>query len=385
MAPPLRVLELIVSTDLGGGPAQVHELVTRLPPEGFVFTVAGPPGGAYDGIFAESGARFVGIATNRLGRQPFLDVLRLIRRGSINLVHSHGKGAGVYGRLAARVARVPAVHTFHGIHYADYPVGIGRAYLMLERRLARLTKAIVHVSDSQAREAATLGLAPPSSSHVIINGTDAGRIAASSRPRGEARRALGLDSEALVLGTVARFDPVKALDALLRAFALAAAAEPTAHLVIIGDGSERSRLHALAGSLGIEDRVRFPGVIAEASRLLSAVDLYVSASRKEGLPLAILEAMASGLPVAATRAPGHVDVVEEGVTGLLVTPDDHRALGQAMGDLLAEPRVRAAMGQAGRRRVEERFSASRMAAETADLYRVTVGRFAVGGALRRGV
>jgi glycosyltransferase involved in cell wall biosynthesis len=276
------------------------------------------------------------------------------------------------------------VHTFHGIHYSDYPAGLGRAYLAVERRLARLTKAIVHVSESQAREAASLGLAPPSSSHVIVNGIDAARIAASSRPREEARHALGLDPEALVLGTVARFDPVKALDTLLRAFALTAA-EPAAHLVVIGDGPERSRLRALAGSLGIEDRVRFPGFIAEASRLLSAVDLYVSASRKEGLPLAILEAMASGLPVAATRAPGHVDVVEEGVTGLLVTPDDHRALGQAMGDLLAEPGVRAAMGQAGRRRVEERFSASRMAAETADLYRVTVGRFAVGGALRRGV
>jgi glycosyltransferase involved in cell wall biosynthesis len=89
--------------------------------------------------------------------------------------------------------------------------------------------------------------------------------------------------------------------------------------------------------------------------------------------------------VAATRASGHVDVVEEGVTGRLVTPDDHRALGQAMSDLLAEPRARAALGQAGRRRVEERFSASRMAAETADLYRATVGRFAGGGALRRSV
>ena len=384
MEPPLRVLELIVSTDLGGGPAQVNELVARLPREEFVVTVAEPPGGAYGSIFTESGARFVGIGTNRLARRPFLDVLRLIRRDSIDLVHSHGKGAGVYGRLAARVAGVPAVHTFHGIHYTDYRAGLGRAYLAVERRLARLTKAIVHVSESQAREAAALGLAPPCSSHVIVNGIDAARIAVSARPRREARRALGLDPEALVLGTVARFDPVKALDTLLRAFALAAA-EPAAHLVVIGDGSERARLSALAGSLGIEARVRFPGFIAEASRLLSAVDLYVSASRKEGLPLAILEAMASGLPVAATRAPGHVDVVEEGVTGLLVTPDDHRALGQAMGDLLAEPRVRAAMGQAGRRRVEERFSASRMVAETADLYRVTVGRFAAGGAQRRGV
>ena len=385
MAPPLRILELVVSTHLGGGPAQVKELVTRLPREEFAVTVAGPPGGAYGGIFVESGARFVGVATDRLGRQPFLDVLRVIRREGVGLVHSHGKGAGVYGRLAARLARVPAVHTFHGIHYADYRAGLGRAYLALERRLARLTRAIVHVSESQALEAAALGLAPPSSSHVIVNGIDAARVVASARPRVEARRALELEPDALVLGTVARFDPVKAIDALLRAFALAAAAEPAARLVVIGDGPERPRLRALAASLGIEDRVRFPGFILEASRLLPAVDLYVSASRKEGLPLAILEAMACKLPVAATRVPGHVDVVEPGVTGLLVAPDDHQALGRAMGDLLAAPRGRAAMGQAGRRRVEERFSASRMAEETAELYRATVGRFAGGGALRRSV
>ena len=131
--------------------------------------------------------------------------------------------------------------------------------------------------------------------------------------------------------------------------------------------------------------MRFPGFIAEASRLLSALDLYASASRKEGLPLAILEAMACGLPIVATRVPGHVDVVEQGATGLLVMPDDHRELGQAMLDLLADPRRRAEMGAAGQRRVEERFSASRMAAETADLYRATAGRFAGGGVLRRSV
>jgi len=290
----------------------------------------------------------------------------------------------VYGRLAARVARVPAVHTFHGIHYAGYRAGLGRAYLALERRLARLTKAIVHVSESQAVEAAALGLAPPSS-RVIVNGIDAARIVASARLRAEARRALELDQEALVVGTVARFDPVKRLDVLLRAFTLVSTRHPAARLVIIGDGPERARLSALAVSLGIEDRVRFPGFIAEASRLLSALDLYASASRKEGLPLAILEAMASGLPVVATRVSGHVDVVAQSVTGLLVTADDHRALGQAMLDLLAESRRRAEMGAAGRRRVEERFSASRMAAETADLYRATVGRFAGGDALKRSV
>ena len=183
MPVPLRILELVVSTDLGGGPAQVTELIGRLPRAEFSVTVGGPAGGAYGRVVTESGARFVGIGVDQLGRRPFLDVLRLIRQEGIDIVHSHGKGAGLYGRLAARRAGIPAVHTFHGIHYADYPVGGGRAYVMLERGLARITKAIVHVSESQALEAAALGLASPGRSHVIVNGVDAERIAAAAMPR----------------------------------------------------------------------------------------------------------------------------------------------------------------------------------------------------------
>ena len=377
MGGPLRVLELLVSTGLGGGPAQVREVVARLPREEFAVTVAGPTGGAYGGVFADSGARVVGIGTDRIGRRAFLDVLGLIRSEGIDIVHSHGKGAGLYGRLAARRAGVPAVHTFHGIH-ARYPIGGGRAYLMLERGLVRITEAIVHVSESQAREAAALGLAPPGRTHVIVNGIDARCVAAAAMTRAAARETLRLEPDSLVLGTVARFDPVKALDSLLRAFALASAPHPAARLVIVGDGPEAPRLRALAVTLGIEARVRMTGFIADASRLLPALDLYVSASQKEGLPLALLEAMACALPVAATRVPGHVDVVEEGVTGLLAAPEDHRDLARAMRDLMRELARRSVLGQAGRRRVEDRFAASRMAAETAALYRSVAARFARG-------
>jgi len=375
---PLRILELIVSTGFGGGPTHVLELVRHLPRPEFAATVAGPAGGPYGGLFVESGVPFVDIRTDRLAIRPFLEVLRLIRRDGIDLVHSHGKGAGLYGRLAARRAGIPAIHTFHGIHHADYPAGLGRAYLGLERGLARITQAIVHVSESQALEAAGLGLAPAERSHVIVNGIDAARVAGAAMTREAARQALQLEPEALVIGTVARFDPVKALDTLLRAFAIVAAAQPDARMVLLGDGPEASRLRSLAAALGIESRVRFPGFIAGASRLLPAFDLYGSASRKEGLPLALLEAMACGLPVVATRVPGHMDVVEQGVTGLLVAPDDPYALGRALRDLMAEPAGRKAMGQGGRQRVQHRFAASRMAAETAGLYRSVAGRFAVG-------
>jgi glycosyltransferase involved in cell wall biosynthesis len=380
MAEPIRVLELVVSTGLGGGPAQVRELVGHLPREEFAVTVAGPAGGPYARIFGECGTPFVEIPTDRLGIRPLAATLRLIRWSRIDLVHSHGKGAGLYGRLAAWRAGVPAVHTFHGIHYAGYPAGLGRLYLALERRLARMTEAIVCVSESEARDAAALGLAPRDRTRVIVNGIDASRIALTAMPRSAARKALGLEPDALVLGTVARFDPVKALDVLLRGFAALAAARPTARLVLIGNGPEAGRLRALAASLGIDARVRFAGVVAEASRLLPALDLYASASRREGLPLALLEAMACGLPVAATRVSGHVDAVEDGITGVLVEPDDPPALGRALDALVGNPARRAAMGQAALQRVADRFAASRMAAETADLYRGAARRFAGGRA-----
>jgi glycosyltransferase involved in cell wall biosynthesis len=385
MAGPLRVLELIVSTGLGGGPALVRELVGHLAPAEFAVTVAGPSDGPYARIFGEGGTPFVEIATDQLGIRPLTAVLRLVRTGKIDLVHSHGKGAGLYGRLAARRAGVPAIHTFHGIHYAGYPAGLDRLYLALERRLARMTEAVVYVSQSEARDAAVLGLAPRGRTHVIVNGIDVRRIALAATPRPAARKALGLEPDALVVGTVARFDPVKALDVLLRGFAALAAIQPTARLVLIGDGPEARRLRALAGSLGIDAQVRFAGVAADASRLLPALDLYASASRREGLPLALLEAMACGLPVAATRVSGHVDVVEDGVTGVLVPPDDPAALGRAMDALVANPARREVMGQAGRRRAEECFAASRMAAETANLYRVAARRFAGGRASASGV
>ena len=385
MAGPLRVLELLVSTGLGGGPAQVRELVRHLAPAELAVTVAGPSGGPYARIFGDGGTPFVEIGTDRLGIGPLAAVLRLVRRGRIDLVHSHGKGAGLYGRLAARRAGVPAVHTFHGIHYAGYPAGLDRLYLALERRLARMTEAIVYVSESEARDAAGLGLAPPGRTQVIVNGIDVRRIASEATPRPAARRALDLEPDALVIGAIARFDPVKALDVLLRGFAVLAAGQSTARLVLIGDGPEAPRLRVLAAMLGVDARVRFAGVVADASRLLPALDLYASASRREGLPLAVLEAMACGLPVAATRVSGHVDAVEDGVTGVLVPPDDPPALGRAMDALVANPALREVMGQAGRRRAEERFAASRMAAETADLYRVAARRFAGGRASGPGV
>jgi len=213
------------------------------------------------------------------------------------------------------------------------------------------------------------------------------RAGGSVGHRGEeaARAALGLAADELGIGIVARLDSIKAVDTLLEAFARVARALPRARLIVIGDGPEAGRLHALTRSLGIDSRVRFTGAVPDAARLLGGLDLYVSASRREGLSLAVLEAMALGLPVVATRVAGHVDAVSDGVTGRLVATDEPRALADALVSLLGEPAAaRRALGEAGRRRVEQRFGAERMAAETAALYRA-VARFQEGKSSTSGV
>jgi glycosyltransferase involved in cell wall biosynthesis len=366
---PIPVLELLVSSQLGGGPAHVADLLAGLDPKEFCVTVGAPAGGPYFERFREAGAEVVDVAADRLSPFTLGKVTRLIREREIRVVHSHGKGAGLYGRLAARRAGVAAVHTFHGLHYDGYPPGARSAYIAMERGLARITHTIIHVSASQAERAGPLGLVPAERARVIVNGIDAARVRAQLRPREGARTALGLDPTALVLGTVARFDPVKGLETLLEAMGRLRQRRPGAVCLVVGDGPESGRLRARARRLGLGGTVVWAGPLPDAARYFAALDVYVTASLGEGLPLGVLEAMASGLPVVATRVSGHVDTVADGVTGLLVPPRDPPALAEAADALLADGARRLRMGEAARERVVREFSVARMTAEVGDVYR----------------
>lgn len=165
-----------------------------------------------------------------------------------------------------------------------------------------------------------------------------------------------------------RHVPVKALDVLLRAWALVRAPEGSL-LVLAGDGPEHEGLVALARELGIESRVEFPGMVRDVPGLFRRASLYVQASHQEGLPNAVLEAMASALPVVATRVSGHEDVVRDGSTGLLVPPADPAALAQALQTLVDSPALRQRMGAAGREAVLEEYSPARVLDQLLRLYR----------------
>ena len=365
----IRVLELLVTTAPGGGPKQVYDLVRRLPKEEFEVVVAGPRDGAFFERFRALGLPVVALPTRRLGWRPLVELPRLIRGSRIDVVHSHGKGAGVYGRLAARFTGAAAVHTFHGIHYERYP-WLGRlAYLALERWLAARTHTIVNVSASQAREGLALGLFHPAQSVTIVNGIELPELDAHLAEADVDRGRLGLADGASVVGSVTRFDRVKRVEVLVQALARLAPRLPRLALVLVGGGEEERRVQRLAADARLGGRVIFTGSLDDAAGMYRIFDLYVSTSRKEGLPLALLEAMGARLAVVATDVPGHRDVVVHGETGLLVPPDDAAALADAIAALLADPDRRRRLGEAGRRRVAEAFTISAMVDKTVEVYR----------------
>lgn len=132
MNPPIRVLQLLVSTGLGGGPKHVFDLVRRLPPEEFRVVVAAPADGPFFQRFQELRVEVAALRLNRLGPGSLAAVIRLMRERGMQVIHSHGKGAGLYGRLAGWWTGVPALHTFHGLYYRKYPLGLRQLYLKLE-------------------------------------------------------------------------------------------------------------------------------------------------------------------------------------------------------------------------------------------------------------
>ena len=363
----IRVLELLTTTAPGGGPRQVYDLARRLPRSEFELTVAGPRDGPFFERFRALGLAVAEVPAGRLGARPLLATVRLIRRLGIEVVHTHGKGAGLHGRLAARWTGVAAVHTFHGIHYERYRRPLQALYLGLERRLGRWTHTVIHVSPTQEAEARRLGLAAPGRGATVINGVDLDEQDRSLAASPLTPADLGLRPGLAVLGSVARFDPVKRLDALVEALQFSNRRDIA--LLLVGDGPEAARLRRRVAAAGLGARVVFAGWLDDPARVYPLLDLYVAASTKEGLPLAVLEAMGAGLAVVATDVPGHRDVVAHGTTGLLVPPGDARALATAIGTLLDDPERRARMGRAGRARVLSEFSIQPMVAKTAEIYR----------------
>ncbi len=289
--------------------------------------------------------------------------LRAIRdtvtRHGIDLVHAHGYKADLYGWAALRGSGIPLVSTCHTWYDNDLTV---RVYGALDRRVLRTYARVVAVSAEVESRLLHSGV-HASRIRRIRNGIDLQPFRSIAERRGVS------SSPCLTVGLVGRLAREKGVDLFLEAAAVAAAALPDVQFVVVGEGPERGALQQRIQTSALGDRVQLLGHQTTMPPLYAGMDLLVSASRQEGLPIALLEGMASGLPVVATAVGEVPSLVLPGQTGVLVSPEDVPAIAAAMTEVLLDSSRRLSLGQNAHRLVEEQFSVGRMAAEYQDVYR----------------
>ena len=306
---------------------------------------------------------------HRPDRFNALRMVRVFRALRPDIVHTRNWTC-IDAILGARLAGVPhVIHGEHGREAAD-PTGANRLRRRVRRALAPLVSQFVTVSRDLNRWLVEDVRVPARKVRTIYNGVDTDRFAPGDREA--ARRALDIPAGWGVVGTVGRLDPVKDQAGLIRAFAVASAQRPSV-LLIVGDGPLRAELDALGRGLGLADRVRLLGDRQDVPQILRALDCFVLPSVGEGISNAILEAMATALPVVATRVGGNVELVEDGETGLLVEVGRPEALGRALECYLGDSGIARKHGAAARVRVERQFGLARMLTGYGDLYRSLVG------------
>jgi glycosyltransferase involved in cell wall biosynthesis len=357
----LRILIVITLAEVGGAQTCVAQLLPELAQQHDVTVAAHGPGPLRQAA-VEAGASLVELRNvrRRIGIRDALglvELIRLTRRVRPDIVHAHSSKAGVLGRLAAALCRVPAVvFTAHGWAFKAETGFRSRLYLYADRLTARVTSRVICVSETERREGLAAGTCDARRTIVIRNGVDSEAFAVRSHARTARPRIV----------SVGRLKAPKDLATLLRALALIR--EDPFEAVIAGDGPERAMLEALIKDLGLRDAVELVGELDDIPSLLAESDCFVLSSTSEGMPISILEAMAAGLPVVASDVGGVHELVTEGKTGYLVPPGDATALGAALQQVLRDPDLRAELGARARSTVESEFTVSRVQREHATLY-----------------
>jgi len=362
---PTEVVHLIDTGGPGGAETVYHQLVTRLEPSRWRSVAAVPSRDWLFDSLRDSGVEPRIVAMRGSFDLSYLRTLARLLDGAA-LVHSHLLTTSLYGALAARWNGIPAICTFHGL--ADIQ---GDPRVPLKFRLIRhLGKAhIVFVSESLRRTFLSMVPLDERRTSVIPNGIDTSRF----RPGRDARlrRELGAAEDDILVGAVGNVRPSKAYDVLLRAAAMLrdSSARPLRFVIVgQGDGELYDRLQRLRAELRLETVVRFAGFRSDIPDVMRNLDVYVSSSSAEGFSLTTVEAMASGVPVIATRSGGPEEIIEDGVNGLLVPPNSPGELARAIRSLADDASLQQRLRAAALETVRRRYTVETMVRRYEQLY-----------------
>jgi glycosyltransferase involved in cell wall biosynthesis len=359
-----RILHAIETSIPGGAETMLISLVERLDKRRYEPVVCLLADGWLD-----TELRKRGIETAILPQRPGLDwtwivnFVKLIRRRGIELMHAQEFAMNTCCSIASALTGIPVVTTVQGKNY--YPDK--RRRRLAYRFVSKQSRMIAVSEDLRRFLIEHVGIRDEQLT-TIYNGIDARKYRVDHGERAAIRNELGLDDTQPVIGTAGSLYPVKGHIHLLHAMVIVAKTVPDAVCVIAGRGDLLGQLQTTAAALGIERNVRFLGFRPDVPAVLKALDVFVLPSLSEGFSLALLEALAAGKPVVATRVGGNPEVVADGRNGFLVPREDPKALAEKILLLLGDPALAASFGQRGRMRVDPEFSLTTMVQRYEDLY-----------------
>ena len=369
--PPIKILYTITWMEMGGSQTHLLQVLRLLDRDRFapmLYCLTGR--GALLDAARQTGVQVYDGGVRGGFKSPSAisaawRLARLLRRERVELVHNYLLRANVIGSVAARLAGVPAVLcSKRGCHWR-------RGLELVGARLGNWLADRVTTNANAVRDFVHENEGCPKEKMVVIpSGVDTDRF--RPLPPADYKRRIGLESSWPVVGVVTRMRVRKGVEEFLRAMIMVRDRHPDAQAVIVGEVELDDELQRLVQTSGLRDHLHLLGRRSDMPEVLSAFDVFVLSSHDEGMSNAILESMAMELPVVATDVGGTGEVVRHGQTGLLVPVKDPAALATAIGDLLATPERRTAMGTLGRQIVERGFSARAMVRQMEDLYLVTL-------------
>ncbi|MDD2751774.1 MAG: glycosyltransferase family 4 protein [Candidatus Omnitrophica bacterium] len=376
--PKTNLLFIVTKLELGGAQKQLFELIQGLAQNKdfklFLFT-------SQEGVLLDDFLKINGLTLRKskcLERAinpwkdlwAIIEICRFIKKNNIKIVHTHSSKAGVLGRTAAKLAGATCIiHTVHGWPFHQYqPWYLRNLYSFLEKQAAKFSDKLIVVSHHDKEKGLRHSIGKGSQYHLIRYGIN--RNIFYQQPQTQTvRDEFGLRAASLLVTNISCFKPQKSPLDFIRVAGIVLQALPEVKFILIGDGMLRGRIEKLIRKLGLQEKIILPGWRTDIPRILSATDCLVLTSLWEGLPISVLEALASGCPVVATDTGGIKEVIREGKNGFLVPPKNTQALAEKLISLLKDNALRKTMSESSRNSLEDKFDLRESCARHQQLYR----------------
>ena len=379
----IQIVYILTKLELGGAQKHVLSLIEHLNPEQFDPLLVASSESAELVPYAKNILRDRLILLDSLKREvnpmedfkAYRQICAVLKRNSADIVHTHSSKAGILGRWAAWQAKIPhIVHTIHGFGFTPEQSQWQRVgFTRLEQETAKITQRLIAVSKATLEEGSRFNIGRRAQYEWIPCGIDANEFKHISDAQTlRLKQELGIPKESPVITMVACFKPQKAPLDFVKVSAMVARRFPQVYFLMVGDGAMRPQIECLRKELKMDQRLILAGWRWDIPVILSASDGVVLTSRWEGLPLTLLEAMASGKPIVATHAGGSSEVILNGENGFLVNPGDVEGIAGALIQLLSDPLLAVAMGRSGRERLTREYDVKYMVRRIERLYRELV-------------